>query len=208
MQCEMFEQRMHELLDRRLPPEGDSHLQSHATQCTDCRDLLVGQERLFEGLQLGLPLVIESRDWDGVAESIIVQLPARKSRQLWLGLGALAAAAVLLIAVTVAWPHLVPESPIPSRSVAVTEPVTRPGQSSSFTLENLRPLLNGLPDERFALAGVDHLAGGLRPLATTFSAAWDALRRTLPLGRDRALDDRQADHHPPHSHLLLSSDWA
>ena len=36
MQCEKFENRMHELLDRREPPESDALLREHALVCGGC----------------------------------------------------------------------------------------------------------------------------------------------------------------------------
>jgi hypothetical protein len=50
--------------------------------------------------------------------------------------------------------------------------------------------LSDVPEEQ--LEPLDHIAGGFRPLANTLGAAWDALRRTIPVGRSHALNEPQA----------------
>ena len=52
MQCEAFETRLNQLLDRRERPEVDDYLLAHAQRCEACRELLAVQELLFDGLEL------------------------------------------------------------------------------------------------------------------------------------------------------------
>jgi hypothetical protein len=51
MHCEQFEERLHQLLDRRLPPEADDALLAHAHLCSGCRELLEAQQTLFQSLE-------------------------------------------------------------------------------------------------------------------------------------------------------------
>jgi hypothetical protein len=61
MRCAEFERRFQLALDERRSPRGDASLEAHARQCGDCWELLVGQERLAELLERGVPPL--SRDF-------------------------------------------------------------------------------------------------------------------------------------------------
>ncbi len=90
--------------------------------------------------------------------------------------------------------------------VAKTPPVSRPktaqiadSQPAGLTAEQeaLRKLmqdmaakLSDVPEGQ--LEPLDRIAGGFRPLANTLGVAWDALRRTIPVGRSQAVQDPQA----------------
>lgn len=50
MQCREFEQRMNDVLDRRLAPQRDEALLRHAAECLPCCGLLDAQAALFAGL--------------------------------------------------------------------------------------------------------------------------------------------------------------
>jgi hypothetical protein len=50
MQCEVFESRLNQILDRRARPESDPRLLAHAQACESCRELLAAQELLLDGL--------------------------------------------------------------------------------------------------------------------------------------------------------------
>jgi hypothetical protein len=63
--------------------------------------------------------------------------------------------------------------------------------------EELRRMIHDLwrnlpqvPEEQ--LEPIDRLAGGFRPLASTLGAAFDAIRRSLPVGRDQEATEPQA----------------
>lgn len=53
MQCEAFERRLNQLLDRRRPVESDDRLLAHAHVCRRCRRMLEGQRLLLDVLQFG-----------------------------------------------------------------------------------------------------------------------------------------------------------
>ena len=50
MRCEEFEERLNELLDRRLSPAADPFVQSHLTDCADC-------QALYDSLEAALAVV-------------------------------------------------------------------------------------------------------------------------------------------------------
>ncbi len=50
MQCEKFERRLHQVLDRREAPEDDAQLHRHAQQCAACREMWLAQQVLLESL--------------------------------------------------------------------------------------------------------------------------------------------------------------
>ena len=55
MKCEQFERRMHQLLDRRLPPEADASLRAHAVVCPSCHEMLEVQGLLLGQVALPFP---------------------------------------------------------------------------------------------------------------------------------------------------------
>lgn len=79
MQCERFERRLHQLLDRRLPPEADSELLAHAHVCGGCREQLEAQQALLDALDL-----LETPDASaGFAERVVVRhVKQRRSQEL------------------------------------------------------------------------------------------------------------------------------
>ena len=50
MNCHEFEDRFHQLADDRLAPHQDALLQSHADECDDCAELLIGWEQIDSAL--------------------------------------------------------------------------------------------------------------------------------------------------------------
>lgn len=81
-----------------------------------------------------------------------------------------------------------------SRAPAATLPIPSPATSDQ---ETFRKLVQGMadkwsevPDEQ--LEPLDRIAGGFRPLANTLGAAWDALRRTIPVRRAPSIQEPQA----------------
>ena len=50
MQCDKFEERIHESLDQRIAPWSQKELLRHTQHCRRCRDLLASYEELSDGL--------------------------------------------------------------------------------------------------------------------------------------------------------------
>ncbi len=96
MQCEKFEDRLHELLDRREPPESDARLQEHAALCANCAEQLAAQESLFAGLKLSQPPELSAN----FTQRVMATSPPRRSNGAFgkLVVGLLVLAAILLIA--------------------------------------------------------------------------------------------------------------
>jgi hypothetical protein len=68
---------------------------------------------------------------------------------------------------------------------------SRPDQESLRRLmRDMAARLSDVPEER--LEPLDRIAGGFRPLADTLGVAWDALLRTIPVGRSQTVSDPQA----------------
>ncbi len=105
MQCETFEGRLHELLDRRELPESDASLREHALVCSDCAETLAAQDALFAGLAKAEIPTISADFTQRVLANKRPELNHRFFRRFSLGL--LVLAAVLLVAVlpTYWWLH-------------------------------------------------------------------------------------------------------
>lgn len=114
MRCDSFETRLNEVLDQRGSPSEDRELRAHAESCAACRDLLVGQQLLFTGLDLAEKPAISS----GFTSRVLARLADQSSvdsgatagivapagpalgfhRAAWWTGGIVAAAAIALIA--------------------------------------------------------------------------------------------------------------
>jgi hypothetical protein len=57
-------------------------------------------------------------------------------------------------------------------------------------MHDMASKLSDVPEEQ--LEPLDRIAGGFRPLANTLGVAWNALRRTIPVGRVQSVNDPQA----------------
>lgn len=57
-------------------------------------------------------------------------------------------------------------------------------------MQDVAAKLSDVPEEQ--LEPLDHIASGFRPLANTLGAAWDALRRTIPVRRNPSVHEPQA----------------
>src|SRR5262245_32036158 len=60
MRCDNFEIRLNEVLDQRGSPSEDRELRAHAQSCATCRDLLIGQQLVFTGLDMADPPAMSS----------------------------------------------------------------------------------------------------------------------------------------------------
>ena len=117
MLCEKFELRMQMLLDARRHPEFDDELQSHASQCAECRRDLAAQEKLFAGLELFDPPALSPDFSQRVIADLQVSRPSTWSR---VGrLGAIAVAASLLVALVPAIRNRLSHRAAPEKSASV-----------------------------------------------------------------------------------------
>ena len=190
MLCREFEQRMQELLDERKRPELDADLVDHAPACSSCSDMLLAQERLFQGLQharrQGPP--------SGLAERVVsITVTRRRMRTLGqvLTVAALAASLVFLLL-----PALRPgqRTGLAFRTGEQLEklssaPETTFTDTTDVDPEQYRALIQGLISQVHRLPQlqhVDQIAGSIRPLASTLNVAIDMLwRRTFSGGMGR-----------------------
>ena len=211
MRCREFNTRLQQVLDARQEPSDDALLQKHARDCAACRELLELQAVLLDALHLHPtadvrdPANFADRVLLAVAPPGVVPVNGKSGRRRLLG--AACCAAVLLL---LGLPTLVQRSLAPS----VSEPPVADLPSSPPTgdLEvreiaeppslQLSPVSGHFDDLQLrywweqinprAVAPMDRLTGGLRPLANSFHVAIDALRRTWPAGRDGSAAQPQA----------------
>lgn len=76
------------------------------------------------------------------------------------------------------------------QSAGRTDMLQMDSLAHALYIDSFGTLLLELPDG--TLAPVDQLTGGLRPLASSFSVAFDALRRSFPLGWESRGEKRRA----------------
>lgn len=182
MQCREFENAMQAVLDERGRPEADPQLAAHASECEACGDLLLGQAALLDAV---------SR----LASSQRCDLePRRRSPQIGT-LTSLAAAAAIVLAVSVAWRARHRDA----TNLAITNQRVLPGGSQAavggghWLIEGARlprhlrhyrgaigDLAVALPEAASRFEDVDHLAPGFRSLRVSLGVIWDTLRRTIP----------------------------
>ena len=193
MQCNDFEQRMQRLLDLRRRPELDAELTAHACVCGQCSEMLETQALLLDGLEHAiLPATERPR---GVEVVRLCREPlqaktthARRPGVRWL-LPSLLVAALCLLAVmpisqylgrgrnarqagaAVAFADALPRAIATPSDVALAE-YRSAGHQMTAGLLALQDLNFGLPDS-------ERIASGLRPLAYTFSFAYDAFRNVF-----------------------------
>ena len=223
MRCKDFDWRMQGLLDSRLPPEHDHQLIAHSAVCLHCERVLEVQRQLLATTALSSTVETSPRLTAGVLSAVARQSSARRRTRR----GLLACA----LAASLTWLLLVPDEPRENKRVARTASETHqvlpskshtrgtpqqnapeviePGHRENRTLStrDAQLVLNRLKtplaqwNMRSSLQ-MRQIADGLRPIATSFSIALDALRRTLPGGKRRALSKPQAGRvHVPRSGL-------
>ena len=202
MHCAEFESRFHQLLDARVAPECDRRLLAHSAECAACRQMLQAQQTLFAGLDAFDPPAT-SRDF---AQQVVLRRRAPKKRfsTAALAIAAMAAAVLLTAALMNGGfggpvnPAKQPTTGLPvaignsHRSIA-SSPAANDAAAQIATEEYraiLHTFLEDLPSATDRIPAVDHLAGGLKPIASSFSAALDALRRTIPGARANPNSDK------------------
>lgn len=200
MQCAEFENRLHGLLDARVPPENDPPLIAHAAACDACGSVLRVQKQLFASLRAP----VTEKSTIEFSHTVIdrVSVNRRRTHHRRIAASVIAAAAVLLVIVLPFAgrpPQVVEQDGGSGRKVmglTTVAPRSVPQQLSKEEAEEFRALIRHLVDEISqrrlqALEPVDHLSDGFRPLAVTFNIAFDALWKTLP-GHHSAVE-----HEPP-----------
>ncbi len=112
MQCETFELRLHESLDRRSRPDGRPDLAEHAEQCDACGRLLTDYRQLIDGVDVRSQLGLTPESPPDLADRVLADIerhaagdlsPASTASRRILGvkyrsLAMLAVAASLLVA--------------------------------------------------------------------------------------------------------------
>lgn len=220
MRCEVFEARMQRLLDQRQPPEQDAGLQAHALSCSDCREMLQIQEQLFLGLEIAAWKEEDDRPQPWV-EGVVARVQRSTQRKRW-------GSALALVAATVACSLIYAFTPAPRRPlpeltenppvVTPTSPHAVPRQiagapappgllqvDSQELLHSLTDLAAQIPEvptmERIDRLG---LTSGLRPIASSFNAAFGVIRRTIPIRRPPERSNPQADRLPDLTRVVWS----
>ena len=209
MNCDEFEKRIQQLLDRRRNLAADVRLRRHARRCHHCRAIRQAYLRLFEGLSRLEP---PARD-KGFSERV-VQLAqpvgTRTWTETWRSRRFMAAwsaiALVLLVALTLiprfrgrdsylsglvrpgpSEPEIAepagPEFAEPTQNPSVELHLPWPAQDPEWLLfwERFSDRMTGETAEPLEV-----ITEGLRPLATSLASVWSGFRDTWPWGRDPA----------------------
>jgi hypothetical protein len=211
MQCVDFEHRLHELLDARRRPEADAALQAHAAGCPHCAQQLQSQQRLFTLLsRLKESPAEDFADHVLLAVREAETTGRRRSQQL----RAVLALATALSLGVVAWSYrewgasragnvipavdqfaqpTPPQNPVRQHPPGFVRPPAalatrydRRKTEEKFT--QYREVIVSLANQIGESSELDEVSAslqpGLKPLRSSFGLAIDALRRTIPRGRE------------------------
>jgi hypothetical protein len=188
MRCVEFEMRLNELLDERLPPSSDPVLESHAVDCPQCGDLLSAHEALLDAAE-GLARWPSRSD---LAVRVAADLVQPRGRRLGSWIWALVAMAAALLISLGLWRWRAGANPAPfagNELVAQADNTATPSTlGTTSTLQQTDPRLWISQSTQQAATDfgardwtrVEQMADGLKPVADSMSAAWEALRRTWP----------------------------
>jgi anti-sigma factor RsiW len=175
MHCDEFENRLNELLDRRIAPDDDSVLCSHASRCPQCADTMSAHLAVAAALK-DLPPELPDETFPFAVMNRFENEPtvsAGRQRLQWV-VTSLVTAAAILIALTL-WRG------------GGNSPTSIPGglaDSEEFPAgyerlaEETQQLATLIANRQYEV--MNELAEGIKPVANSFGAAYDALRRTLP----------------------------
>jgi len=204
MQCEEFEDRLNRLLDHRLSPDDDESLVMHAHDCDDCAGLFHAQQRLFTGLRMG-----NARPSVELATRVVSQQHSELGRRRaawrnggWAMLLASAASlgglALMALKTSDHRPDIVKKAPVqgsqhgPGLAIAGVGPATpdkiaTPEKADErfeeyfVVLENFATQIS---DSKEFDEMSESLEPSIKPIRSSFGLALDALRRTLPRGKE------------------------
>jgi hypothetical protein len=202
MRCLDFEQRMQLLLDHRCRPDYDGQLRMHAAVCDGCQRKLEGQRLLFAHIETSstaeLPGGMATAVLSGLTEQRHV---SRQRRQRYLA----CTLAVCLTGVLFMRHEFrpiderprIPAAPLVTTLPALALPVTQ--QQLHYSAETPRTTTDSKSTEQQTIQlalkqwktplsqwnahstlSLHQIANGLKPIASSFSIALNALRRTLP----------------------------
>lgn len=213
MRCDEFETRLQHVLDQRKVPEQDELLRQHARVCFNCQRILALQSQLFDGLELAVIPDLPEDFARRVVREVIPHAGRRRRPVPWTLALAAVAATLLLAVVPAAWsrfhkgPHVAsarrsaepsPDGPRTDNVVAEDHRAKRGEMWWKVPADSILELYP--PEARLRhRQGVDEIANDLRPITTSFSAAITALRRTIPVGKDRHRGRPQAWNDAPRS---------
>jgi hypothetical protein len=229
MRCERFERRLQQLLDRRLRPEEDEDLLLHAAVCTTCQLWLAAQKSLYESLRWSRPPQLGRTFAQRVLARSSRARTVTRWRAV-VGSAVVIAASLLIVTMPVGWnPNggrraqpmssvkrapsqgaVVHHIELPSGVRKTHEPapmVEIPVDHLAMDAEAIRDVWNkwvrSLSESPLdGLEPVDQITRGFRPLASTLNVAIDALRSTVPVGKDTGPAEPQA--HAPHGQRVLT----
>ena len=199
MQCAEFEDRLNRLLDHRLAPEDDAALTEHAHDCEECASLFHAQQRLFVGLkqdrvqppaELALKVVAQQH-WE-----------VTRRRSVWRNAGwavllasaaSLGGLALMALGTRDKQPAVAktPPAKVKGSGLAIAEMGTSQKKDDSKSDEKFEEYFVVL--ENFATQigeskefdeVSESLEPGIKPIRSSFGLAIDALRRTLPRGKE------------------------
>ncbi len=121
-------ERLNEFLDRGLDPRRQGEIESHLRRCEDCRSTLDELSAIVRAASELPPIAPPERIWESVAASLIERKSfARKSGSRWRSAfyPALAAAAAILLGVSLWLAMRGEETPTPADQAALAEMVTQ-----------------------------------------------------------------------------------
>ncbi len=203
MRCDQFEDRLQRLLDRRRAPERDSQLRVHAQLCPACRDILRLQAQLFDALDITeVPDLTPDFSRQVVARlqpSATVPVAPVRSHVVPVLLAVAASLVLGLFAAGVIWlstdrGRLAQDKPQAVPHHEVLPSVAGPADGDNwwdFSPSSLATLYPSDVRQRHR-EQVETIADELKPIATPFTTAASALRRTIPVGKHRAKNSPQA----------------
>jgi hypothetical protein len=216
MHCRDFETRLNDILDDRGQPRADAQLVAHADGCDPCRQLLDGQQVLFDGLkQRQFPTTAPAFARRAVAlaaPAMQVTRGASSRRIGWAIATVLSTAAAVLLIVSLVWQARRGVAPQRENTI-VNSPAAPPahphgGANTGLAISQADWLIEAprlpsrirggyrgtmdnlaiaLPETVQRLDEVEHYAPGIRPIRISFGVLLDALWRTLPGSHE---DDR------------------
>ena len=203
MRCDQFENRLQRVLDQRRAPETDSQLRAHAQLCPACRDILRLQAQLFDALDLtevpDLPPDFSEQVVARVQPLATIPAAPVGSRVMPVLLAVAASLVLGLFSAGVIWlsadrGRLAQDKPpaVPYHAGPPSVAGAADGDNWwDFSPSSLATLYPSDVRQRHR-EQVETIADELKPIATPFTTAASALRRTIPVGKHRAKDSPQA----------------
>lgn len=204
MQCDEFEDRLNRLLDHRLSPDDDESLAFHARDCEECAGLFYAQQQLFTGLRMS-----SAQPSIDLATRVVSQQHSELSRRRaawrnggWAVLLASAASlgglALMALKTGDSPPEIVKKTPVQGSqhgsglaiagvSRAKQDKIATPAKADErlevcfVVLENFATQIS---DSKEFDEMSESLEPSIKPIRSSFGLALDALRRTLPRGKE------------------------